>query len=174
MHDHHVFLGARLAAYTATDRLAVDVSFVHFYDAWKLSKEKIDHRFANPMHHVPRGAIAMMTTMGRGAVMWSLHEGEWDSGGLPSYSREVSAGSGGLPLFANQDRNCFLVLLGYSFCYPGFQQLGTQAKEPDMAKNHYTTKPKRRNRSGKRKDTRRIAANMAKIKELERTPGRTA
>jgi hypothetical protein len=43
-----------------------------------------------------------------------------------------------------------------------------------MAKNHYTTKPKRRNRSGKRKDTRRIAANMAKIKELERTPGRTA
>jgi hypothetical protein len=64
--------------------------------------------------------------------------------------------------------------LGYSFCYRGFQQLGTQAKEPDMAKNHYTTKPKRRNRSGKRKDTRRIAANMAKIKELERTPARTA
>ncbi len=41
-----------------------------------------------------------------------------------------------------------------------------------MSKNHYTTKSKRRNRSGKRKDTRRIAANMAKIKELERTPGR--
>ena len=37
-----------------------------------------------------------------------------------------------------------------------------------MAKNHYTTKPKRRNRSGKRKDSQRIAANMAKIKELER------
>jgi hypothetical protein len=37
-----------------------------------------------------------------------------------------------------------------------------------MAKNHYTTKAKRRNRSGNRKDTRRIAANMAKIKELEK------
>ena len=42
-----------------------------------------------------------------------------------------------------------------------------------MAKNHYSTKPKRRNRSGKRKDTPRIAANMAKIKELERGSGRT-
>jgi len=42
-----------------------------------------------------------------------------------------------------------------------------------MAKNHYTTKSKRRNRSGKRKDTRRIAANMAKMKELEKSPGRT-
>jgi len=52
--------------------------------------------------------------------------------------------------------------------------LKKQAKEPDMAKNHYTTKPKRRNRSGKRKDTQRIAANMAKIKELERSSGRTA
>ncbi len=30
-----------------------------------------------------------------------------------------------------------------------------------MAKNHYVTKAKRRNRSGKRKDTKRIAANMA-------------
>jgi hypothetical protein len=48
------------------------------------------------------------------------------------------------------------------------------AKEQDMAKNHYSTKPKRRNRSGKRKDTPRIAANMAKIKELERKQGRTA
>jgi hypothetical protein len=48
-----------------------------------------------------------------------------------------------------------------------------RAKESEMAKNHYTTKPKRRNRSGKRKDTRRIAANMAKIRELERSPGRT-
>jgi hypothetical protein len=36
-----------------------------------------------------------------------------------------------------------------------------------MAKNHYVTKAKRRNRSGKRKDTRRISANMAKIRELE-------
>ena len=36
-----------------------------------------------------------------------------------------------------------------------------------MAKNHYVTKTKRRNRSGKRKDTKRIAANMAKIKQLE-------
>jgi len=42
-----------------------------------------------------------------------------------------------------------------------------------MAKNHYTTKSKRRNRSGKRKDTRRIAANMAKMKELEKSLGRT-
>lgn len=42
----------------------------------------------------------------------------------------------------------------------------------DMAKNHYSTKPKRRNRSGKRKDTQRIKANMAKIKELERNAGR--
>lgn len=41
-----------------------------------------------------------------------------------------------------------------------------------MAKNHYSTKPKRRNRSGKRKDTRRIAANMAKIRELERGAAR--
>jgi hypothetical protein len=48
-----------------------------------------------------------------------------------------------------------------------------EAKEPDMSKNHYTTKPKRRNRSGKRKDTRRIAANMAKVKELERSSNRT-
>jgi len=43
-----------------------------------------------------------------------------------------------------------------------------------MAKNHYTTKPTRRNRSGKRKDTQRIAANMAKIRGLEPTSGRTA
>jgi hypothetical protein len=42
-----------------------------------------------------------------------------------------------------------------------------------MSKNHYTTKSKRRNRSGKRKDTRRIAANMAKVKELERSADRT-
>jgi hypothetical protein len=42
-----------------------------------------------------------------------------------------------------------------------------------MAKNHYSTKPKRRNRSGKRKDSRRIAANMAKIRELERGRART-
>ncbi len=42
-----------------------------------------------------------------------------------------------------------------------------------MSKNHYTTKTKRRNRSGKRKDTRRIAANMTKIKELERSSGQT-
>lgn len=48
-----------------------------------------------------------------------------------------------------------------------------EAKEPDMSKNHYTTKAKRRNRSGKRKDTRRIAANMAKVKELERSADRT-
>jgi len=42
-----------------------------------------------------------------------------------------------------------------------------------MSKNHYATKSKRRNRSGKRKDTRRIAANMAKVRELERSSGRT-
>jgi hypothetical protein len=36
-----------------------------------------------------------------------------------------------------------------------------------MSKNHYSTKPKRRNRSGKRKDSQRIAANMAKIRERE-------
>jgi hypothetical protein len=41
-----------------------------------------------------------------------------------------------------------------------------------MAKNHYSTKPKRRNRSGKRKDTKRIAANMAKIRELEGSSGK--
>jgi hypothetical protein len=46
-------------------------------------------------------------------------------------------------------------------------------KEWDMSKNHYSTKPKRRNRSGKRKDTRRIAENMAKIKELERSSAPT-
>ena len=40
-----------------------------------------------------------------------------------------------------------------------------------MSKNHYVTKAKRRNRSGKRKDTRRIAANMARIKELEKRSG---
>jgi hypothetical protein len=43
-----------------------------------------------------------------------------------------------------------------------------------VAKNHYSTKPKRRNRSGKRKDSERIAANMAKIKQLERASGRPA
>ena len=42
-----------------------------------------------------------------------------------------------------------------------------------MSKNHYMSKPKRRNRSKKRKDTRRIAANMAKIRELERKAART-
>jgi hypothetical protein len=36
-----------------------------------------------------------------------------------------------------------------------------------MAKNHYATKPKRRNISGKRKDTKRIAENMAKIRQRE-------
>ena len=40
-----------------------------------------------------------------------------------------------------------------------------------MAKNHYVTKPKRRNISGKRKDSKRIAANMAKIRELEKASG---
>src|SRR5215510_5609825 len=45
--------------------------------------------------------------------------------------------------------------------------LRERTQESDMAKNHYTAKPKRRNRSGKRKDTRRIAANMAKIRQLE-------
>jgi hypothetical protein len=48
------------------------------------------------------------------------------------------------------------------------------AKEREMSKNHYVTKTKRRNRSGKRKDTKRIAANMAKIKELEKRSGRKA
>ncbi|MFL6306848.1 MAG: hypothetical protein ACJ72H_25225 [Candidatus Sulfotelmatobacter sp.] len=38
-----------------------------------------------------------------------------------------------------------------------------------MAKNHYSTKAKRRNRSGKRGDTKRIAANMAKIRQLEKS-----
>jgi hypothetical protein len=42
----------------------------------------------------------------------------------------------------------------------------------DMAKNHHSTKPKRRNRSGKSKDTQRVKGNMAKIKELERNAGR--
>ena len=42
-----------------------------------------------------------------------------------------------------------------------------------MAKNHYSTKPKRRNVSGKRKDTRRIAANMAKIRQLEQNAAPT-
>jgi hypothetical protein len=37
-----------------------------------------------------------------------------------------------------------------------------------MAKNHYVTKAKRRNRSGKRTDTKRIAANMAKLRDLEK------
>jgi hypothetical protein len=41
-----------------------------------------------------------------------------------------------------------------------------------MAKNHYSTKPKRRNRSGKRKRRSAIKVNMAKIKELERNAGR--
>jgi hypothetical protein len=36
-----------------------------------------------------------------------------------------------------------------------------------MAKNHYVTKPKRRNISRKRKDTKRIAGNMAKIRQRE-------
>jgi hypothetical protein len=34
-----------------------------------------------------------------------------------------------------------------------------------MSQNHYSTKPKRRNKSGKRKDP--GAATMAKLKELE-------
>jgi hypothetical protein len=36
-----------------------------------------------------------------------------------------------------------------------------------MAKNHYVTKPKRRNISGKRKENKLIAANMAKIRQRE-------
>jgi len=42
-----------------------------------------------------------------------------------------------------------------------------------MAKNHYVTKPKRRNRSGKRKDSKRIAANMARIRQLEQAATKT-
>jgi len=42
-----------------------------------------------------------------------------------------------------------------------------------MAKNHYSTKSKRRNRSGKRKDTQRIAENMSKIRQLERTSAKS-
>jgi len=38
-----------------------------------------------------------------------------------------------------------------------------------MAKNHYSTKAKRRNRSVKRGDTKRIAANMARIRQLEKS-----
>jgi hypothetical protein len=37
-----------------------------------------------------------------------------------------------------------------------------------MAKNHYVTKSKRRNRSGKRAESKLIAANMAKIRQLEK------
>jgi hypothetical protein len=43
-----------------------------------------------------------------------------------------------------------------------------------MAKNHYVTKAKRRNRSGKRKDTKRISANMAKIREIEGSESKRA
>jgi hypothetical protein len=49
-----------------------------------------------------------------------------------------------------------------------FQRLNKQSSL-DMAKNRCSTKPNRRNRSGKRKDTQRIKANMAKIKELDGT-----
>lgn len=48
------------------------------------------------------------------------------------------------------------------------ETLNKRKKDLLMAKNHYSTKPKRRNRSGKRKDTRRIEQNMAKIRELEK------
>jgi hypothetical protein len=60
-------------------------------------------------------------------------------------------------------------------CYAVLRQYEKREhiKEWDMSKNHYSTKPKRRNRSGKRKDTRRIAENMAKIKELERSSAPT-
>jgi len=34
-----------------------------------------------------------------------------------------------------------------------------------MSKNHYSTKPKRRNKSGKRKDP--AAATMAKLKQID-------
>jgi hypothetical protein len=34
-----------------------------------------------------------------------------------------------------------------------------------MSKNHYSTKPRRRNKSGRRKDW--AAATMAKLKQLE-------
>lgn len=43
-----------------------------------------------------------------------------------------------------------------------------------MAKNHYVTKAKRRNRSGKRKDTKRIASNMAKIRGIEGSESKRA
>jgi hypothetical protein len=39
----------------------------------------------------------------------------------------------------------------------------------DMAKNHHSTKPKRRNGSGKSKDTQRVKANMAKIRNSNGT-----
>jgi len=52
--------------------------------------------------------------------------------------------------------------------YPAWFSTEKETKEPRMAKNHYSTKPKRRNRPGKRKDTKRIAANMARIRQLER------
>jgi hypothetical protein len=58
------------------------------------------------------------------------------------------------------------------FCIRNFSEPEESYEGVKMAKNHYSTKPKRRNRSGKRKDTRRIAANMAKIKDLERNSGR--
>jgi len=43
-----------------------------------------------------------------------------------------------------------------------------------MAKNHYVTKAKRRNRSSKRKDTKRVAANMSKIREIEGSESKRA
>ena len=43
-----------------------------------------------------------------------------------------------------------------------------------MAKNHYVTKAKGRNISGKRKDSQRIAANMAKIRDLEKNSSENA
>jgi hypothetical protein len=64
----------------------------------------------------------------------------------------------------------WVVQAGKLSCQPYFSNT---AKEHYMSKNHYSTKPKRRNRSGKRKDTRRIAANMAKIKDLERSSAHT-
>jgi len=70
---------------------------------------------------------------------------------------------------------CFSLVAQVSFLHDVFRNTDqiTQGRR-EMSKNHYSTKPKRRNRSGKRKDTPRIAKNMAKIKELERAAGRTA
>ena len=57
--------------------LSADVSLIQFHDAGQFALREFHHRFANAMHHVPRGPIAsdaeMLLQLIRGHSFFRVH-----------------------------------------------------------------------------------------------------